>query len=147
MENQTSPQVLVFMPAIYRLDGIEGFQEEYKAWGWHRATELLTAVQNILLEQGKGMKSAAEISDMFLQADPFLVTEAEEKGLMVVKGGCLLRMYCGTDGGRQGSKWLRSAVEADEFLPAKVGMMLINAAKHPFRTKLFVFIPKSRQDH
>lgn len=116
------------MPPIYRFD-LAGYQEQSK-WGWHRATELVEAINEILALQGRRMMSPTEINETY----PFIkLTERNSRGYStnVVKSDWSF----GNTGIGQ-VNWLNTLVTHDMYLPAKIGMTLINAVKHPAVTKL-----------
>ena len=124
VKNQSIEPVVV-MPAIYNLPAIGVPQA---TWGWHKASELLEAVQAIIYLQSGHNLSADEICLEHLQVDPF------KKGLEVAsKDGMHLSCYHTCFPRHQ---WLQRVVDRGNFLPAKVGMSLINAVKHPMLSRL-----------
>ncbi len=115
-------QSKMVMPPIYRFY-IPDYPRE-STWGWHRATEVVEAVNNILELKGKQCLSPEDMN----KAYPFVVLEDEiddqGKYTPVIRDGC---SYGGTSVGPV--HWLATLVRHDMYLPAKVGMSLINAAK------------------
>jgi len=121
---------IMVMPPIYRFSLPDCPQES--KWGWHRATELVEAINNILKLEGKEPMSPEQINEKY----PFIrlnkkrphpaVWEPKHVKSPVV---CLDRSYGGTSVGE--TKWLATLVDGDFFLPAKLGMSLLDAVKHP----------------
>lgn len=128
------------MPAIYRLKS-DSLSPKAPAnnWGWHRATELLEAINNILASQGKKAMTALQIGESYKHIVPwdsadlthinyskgYLVIDQSGRGLLALTGGY---------------SWLERAVCDDQYIPAKLGMRLIDAVKHPIRNRVIALL-------
>lgn len=112
------------MPAIYRFS-LVGHPKESE-WGWHRAVELVEAINGIRALQAKQPMSPSEINKEY----PFAQLSNREKW-----GGHCTNVV-GSDGSFGGTSigridWLETLVSNDMYLPAKIGMALMDAIKHP----------------
>jgi len=121
------------MPPIYRFN-IGGSEKESK-WGWHRATELLEAINNLLKERGKEEMSPQLLGETFSFVNPHQTDPSRpyrgESFLVIWQNGQLMSASI-----RPRTNWLESVVEGDHYIPAKVGLSLIEAIKKPFMSKL-----------
>lgn len=119
---------MMVMPPIHRF-AIEGFPKQ-SGWGWHRATELVEVVNNILVLRGESAMTAEQLNERFpfielhsgikdsiLNDAPWTDVITESDGY-----GC---HYVGDAG------WLATLVRENMYLPAKIGMQFITAAKSP----------------
>ena len=130
--------IFLAMPAIYRLpnagqDQFNDGEYEGQAWGWHRASELLRAVQMIHLERTEEFLTADEICSKYSQVNPY-----GHKGEFdtVKPDGMQVGTYTLSFGMTLSFRWLQHLVNTDCFLPASIGMHLINAVKHPVLSRL-----------
>ena len=119
------------MPAIYKFS-LPGWVEE-NGWGWHRAVELVEAVNNILASQGKEAMAPRSLVEEFPFVDPHIKEDIGPKTrnlgyTSIDADGNVWNTHC--------ENWLESAVESDSYLPARVGMQLINAVRRLFRSSL-----------
>ena len=129
-----SAQPKVVMPAIYRFrfdeaTGLEG------QWGWHRASELFEAINNIRWLHGFAPITTAEICA--LSPNVNLLSRhrhgVQHTGhnkwcLLVDRTGSLYRLssHCVYE---PGADWLGALVKDGYFLPAGKGIDLIDAIK------------------
>ena len=118
----TSKRMLV-MPPIYRFSLINLPKES--GWGWHRAVEVVEAVNNLLTLKGKATMTPKEINETF----PFAEINNENSN-------CWTCLLLGTNGNIGtafiGSvNWLTTVIQGDYYIPAKLGMQLITAVKNP----------------
>ena len=114
---------MIVMPAIYRFS-LAGYPKQSK-WGWHRATELVEAINSIRGLQCQHPMSPSEI----IEAYPFAQLGQHEKWDCYTD---VVRSDGDFGGTNVGSiNWLQTLVRNDMYLPAKIGMALINAIKHP----------------
>jgi len=112
----------IVMPAIYRFD--TGLENEMSGWGWHRATELLEAVNNILLAKGLKPMHPQHIGEKFPFVNPML-----EKNCGSYFTSTLDGKISSTSTPKH--QWLFWAVTCDTFIPAKIGIALLKAVKSP----------------
>lgn len=121
---------LMVMPPIYRFH-IPGRKRESE-WGWHRATELLEAANNILVLQGREAMDPRTLCERFPFIDPHEKRPDRfvESYLSIWQGRQLMIGVSGR------YEWLSAAVRDDSFLPAKVGMELIRAVKQPVMSSI-----------
>jgi hypothetical protein len=124
----------IVMPAIYKFDFPNS--PETNSWGWHRATELMEAINNILASEGKKPSTAKEINQLYPFVNPnkpkgFLFDKRYPGYLIISKEGTPTWRSNGT-----ADSWLESLVTDDYYLPARLGMQLINAVKNPIRSSL-----------
>lgn len=119
------------MPPIYRFD-LNGYPKESE-WGWHRAIELVDAINNILSLSGRVPMTPEEIGERFpfirLNPDPLKGYHNRPSSVVSTERpyGCY---FIGE------TNWLRTLVKGDLYLPAKIGMQLIDAVKSPVRSAL-----------
>jgi hypothetical protein len=119
----------IVMPAIYQFE-IPDHPQESK-WGWHKVSELVEAIPNIFLNQGKCeiAKDTSLISkwlDNYWPRGYFLCMDDNGKI-------CNWMIYS--------EDWFAALARWGEcFIPAKIGMNLINAAKRPFWTSTKTFL-------
>jgi len=125
------PEIL--MPAIYRFQ-VDGYKEASK-WGWHRTSELVEAINTILVCQGHKPMTNAEICKAFPEVN--LLNKRIKPGQAwnprrwcpeINKDGHLFSMsdHCMYDAG---SDWLTASAEQGCYIPAGIGMQLIVAVK------------------
>lgn len=102
---------------------------EWRSWGWHRATELFEAINNILVAVGKKPMTTTEIEKEFSHLSPMgHETFGTKTPYLSISGN--------TTWITTSSHWLGCAVEDDCYIPAKVGMAIIKAIKHPVFNKV-----------
>lgn len=123
-------QPMMVMPPVYRFN-IPGHSKE-SGWGWHRATELVEAVNNILRLSSKKPMSPEELNERY----PFLKLNRDPNQNFVLGEATSVLIPGGVYGGHHVGEviWLATLVKMDMYLPAKLGMQLINAVKHPLRS-------------
>ncbi len=112
---------LLVMPAVYRFplsDWNEGME-----WGWHRATELLEAVNNNLEIQKSPQMRPEEIVKHFPQVSPYLKENNYWLTLMHID-----ERMVHLNGG-EAIDWFTQAVSGDYYLPARIGTELIKAVR------------------
>lgn len=128
----------VVMPPIYHFD-IEGSPEMSK-WGWHRASELHGALNNISVVNGGPPLSVWAIDEQFSHLHPQRGNVRGLNGFLKVinqEGNCVTLVSLGKN-------WMEMLVQHDFFIPAKIGTRLINEVKHPFRAQISKFINGAR---
>ena len=122
---------LIVMPAIYRFK----FVNADNTCGWHRATELLEALRNIRLLQGKPPLTTKEITAKYptisLYKRPIEGVDWPMRGrwLSTVSHDGVLSVRSEHCVYEPGDDWLGVHVEHDCYLPAKIGIELIKALK------------------
>lgn len=119
--SQLIPSVVT--PAIYKFEFPEDSSHpKASKWGWHRASELYSAINNLLGKEWEDVLSAREIAAKFAHLSPlresgqFLVVDGEGKAWLVKTGP---------------HEWLEAVMDRNGYLPAKVGTRLLNEIKHP----------------
>jgi hypothetical protein len=129
---------LMVMPPIYRFN-LEGYPKESK-WGWHKATDVVTTVNNILILQGFRPMTPEEMTEAFPSV--MLNTQREYSSFQISRTHSPViesdRCYGESLVGDQ--NWLKTVVEGDCFIPAKIGMQFIEAVKHPVKSGLIGLI-------
>lgn len=123
------------MPAIYKL---ETRYSKVNTWGWHRACELLEAIQAILASQGKPVLTADEICTKYPHLHPnkpirdsYSHEPRRASYFTVMSDG--VTCY---DTRSDPVHWLQNLVDNDSYLPAKIGLAVIKAVKHPMLDKV-----------
>lgn len=119
------------MPPIYNFE-LEGFPKESR-WGWYRAVDVLEVLKNILYLNGdlhgfEPWMAEREFPSIKLGTVP-AGNVWDECSPVVEEGKPFGRTMVG-------SNWFEVAVEGDYYIPAKVGIQLIDAVKHPFKHNL-----------
>ena len=119
----------IVLPSIYRFT-LEGHPRESQ-WGWHRATELCEAMNNILELKGHARRTPIQFSQEF----PFIkLGEGNRESGFNSPVVDLKREFGETSIGSV--NWFCTVVKSDMYIPAKVGMQFLNAVKHPIRTAI-----------
>jgi len=120
----------LMMPPIYSFAFPN--DPERRKWGWHRGTELFEAINNTLAAAGRKPMTTQEIENEFSHLSP---VGKKSLGIAVVE-----IPYISVHDGRTwltlSSEWLGFAVRGNSYLPAKVGVAIINAIKHPVRNRI-----------
>ena len=126
----------IVMPAIYQFT-FEKSPKQSK-WGWHNTAELVEAINTILVSSGRKPMSTQEIVQEFQFIDPHCPNEYFGSSVIqnsyyyiVNESGQLFKAYHG-----DGTDWLDWSKGTNSYLPAKIGMKLLNAVKHPIRAKI-----------
>lgn len=105
---------------------------ELDNWGWHKVSELVEAINNSLVARGKKPMTAVEIEEEFWYLSPLqyeCLGQTEYPRAYAIISDGRLWSTCSNE-------WLRHLVTRDGYLPAKVGMNIMNAIKHPVRHHL-----------
>ena len=127
----------IAMPAIYRFTF--GGSPEKNKWGWHKASELVEAINTILADRGNDPMTPKMITQQLSFIDP-RTPEVICGENIHVSGGELSIVYENeqlmSSYFSDNTDWLTSLVEKNRYLPAKLGMKLIDAVKHPVRAKI-----------
>ena len=125
-------QSKMVMPPIYRFDFPD--EQEIRNWGWHRVTDLIEVVNNIRHLQGKSALPATAIGVEYDASRPTHFNIVCESAY-VDEDPKLGSMFTPAHG--QGYQWLDMAVSQKRcFIPAKIGMALINEVKNQKRSLL-----------
>jgi hypothetical protein len=124
MEKSQKSQAKIVMPAIYQFS-FATLPAESK-WGWHNAEELVEAINNIRVSMGKESIGTAEIINeySFINPHSYITLPSGFNCCVIVENGQSFSYYNDKD-------WLGDLVNRHAFLPAKLGMSLIKAAKKP----------------
>jgi hypothetical protein len=133
---QMKTKCVVVMPPIYRFLWKEEHRQDMKKWGWHKASELLVAINGIFIANGVDNVDAAK----FVAEHPRLVPFTggcigpwyafPGECLMVTKEGETEIVYPVLDKTITAEgDWLSPLARSGYFIPAAVGMKLIEAAK------------------
>lgn len=123
-----STQPLMVMPPIYRFPKLK--DQQARTWGWHRAKDVFTAINNIrdIME----CKPPFDVEQMaaefrFLKPDSLIVLRTGEG---VTGGGEYVDQIPARD------NWIDILVAYDYFMPAKIGMHMLEAVKNPNKAKI-----------
>jgi hypothetical protein len=112
------------MPAIYRFE-IPDHPKESR-WGWHSIPELKKSITNII-----NSDDFVEIGKKFSNLNP--------GNFLSIHNNRLYQSSIGT-----GDKWLVSVFRDGEgFMPAMIGIKIINAIKHPIRNSIKTFLKEA----
>ncbi len=112
------------LPAIYQFE-IPDLPKECR-WGWHRAADTLEAANNILHSRGETAMEPKALCAKYAHIDPYPkigIFETPRALLEVTPDGQIVDCRSATH------EWLEWAVKEDHFIPAKLGLALINAVK------------------
>jgi hypothetical protein len=123
-EYEMSEKAILMMPAIYRFDFLK------KSWGWHRAFELIEAIDNIRLAQGKEKLGTVGLLKMCPFINPHTTRNNGCYHIVTAAGQLMIAQH------GNGTNWLEDLVKENSYLPAQIGMRFIEAVKHPVRTGL-----------
>ena len=122
----------IAMPAIYWFDFPSSPTES--GWGWHRATELMEALEHISrLRQGSNFVRPPHPWDVgYIQSHirPQPTQDGSSFFRFVNRFGKLEGVSTAPD------RWLEAIVDDDGYLPARLGMQLIGAAKGTVASKV-----------
>lgn len=129
-----STQPFMVMPPVYRFEFAD--YPAANAWGWHRATDLVDAVNNIRTLAALSKLTAEEIGREYPFLNPTYFSIAVESAYVDedVRHGSL---------NPAPHMWLRDAIfYKRSFLPAKIGTLLLDAVKNPNKAKIRVAVAK-----
>ena len=90
-------------------------------WGWHRASELLEAINNLLVLRGCAKMTARDVAEAFPHLSPY----REMSELLIVDGGG--QSWVTKTGPME---WLEAVLKNDGYLPARIGTRLLKAVQH-----------------
>lgn len=120
------------VPAIYNFTF--SVSDDWNKWGWHRATELFEAVNNIRVSQRKSSLTAWAIPREYPHIDPF--TEPNTNGPRYLPYLTLVGNQHTWNTSTCGRNWLEPLVNEDAYIPAKLGMQILKAVKNPVLSKI-----------
>lgn len=118
------------MPAIYRLE-FPGAQAN--SWGWHLASDLVEAVNNVrsLAELELNELTPLEMGREYSFTDPMSYSNYFLIAVPGLKGELELDPWAPHRG-----RWLHDAIERRAYFPAKIGVLLLDAVKNPYKAKM-----------
>jgi len=126
--DKSSMNPMVVMPQIYRFH-FPNFPKQSK-WGWHRATELMAAINNTQLLQGEKPMSPVQVAKEYPLVNPATTDDCVEPVFFhMIEQNRELSLISVREHNQ--NTWLDNLVAQDCYLPAKIGTQIIQAIEHP----------------
>ncbi|MDP2655528.1 MAG: hypothetical protein Q8P17_03265 [bacterium] len=129
-----STQPLMVMPPIYRFPKLKDSQA--RTWGWHRAREVFAVINNLRdIVDGKPPLDVEEMAKEYLFLKPDSLTLVRT-GEGITGGGEHVDQMPARD------NWIEMLTAYDYFMPAKIGMLMLEAVKNPNKAKIRAAVAK-----